>query len=79
MARVAITLDEARTRFKCAHAAAVKAEPLCRPIFERWRADVLAAATGEADAVVAVRGHRRAAEVAGNPIPKGGNKQQGRR
>jgi hypothetical protein len=54
MAQVAITLEQARQRFKCAHAAALKADPLCKTIFERWKAEMLAAGSGESEGVRAV-------------------------
>jgi hypothetical protein len=47
MAPLLVTLAQAKTRFNRAHSAALAAEPLCRPIFERWRAEMLAAGTGE--------------------------------
>jgi hypothetical protein len=42
---------QAHVRFKRAHSAALTAEPLCRPIFERWRAEMLAAGTGKPESV----------------------------
>jgi len=43
MAQVAVTLAQAKTGFQRAHRAALAAEPLCQPIFERWKAEMLAA------------------------------------
>jgi hypothetical protein len=54
MAQVTITLEQAKARFQRAHAAALKADPLCQMIFERWRADMLAAGRGEPEEVRAV-------------------------
>jgi len=54
MAPFAITLEQARERFKRAHAAALKADPLCKTIFDRWKAELLAAGSGEPEVVRAV-------------------------
>ena len=54
MDQVAITLEQARQRFKCAHAAALKADPLCKTIYDRWKAELLAAGSGEPEGVPAV-------------------------
>jgi hypothetical protein len=51
MAKIQITLDQAKARFTRAHAAALNAEPLCRALFDRWRADMLLAARGEDETV----------------------------
>lgn len=37
MAKITITLPQAKERFQRAHAAALKAEPLCKALFDRWR------------------------------------------
>jgi hypothetical protein len=40
-----------KERFACAHAAALKAEPLSKALFDRWKAELLLAAHGEDEAV----------------------------
>jgi hypothetical protein len=50
MAKIAITLDQAKQRFARAHAAALKAEPLCGALFNRWKAELLLACHGEDEA-----------------------------
>jgi hypothetical protein len=50
MAKIAITIDQAKARFTRAHAAALKAEPLCKALFDRWKADLLLAGHGEPEA-----------------------------
>jgi hypothetical protein len=50
MPRIEITLDQAKERFTRTHAAALKAEPLCRALFDKWRAELLLAAHGEDEA-----------------------------
>jgi hypothetical protein len=50
MPRIEITLDQAKQRFTRAHAAALKAEPLCKALFDRWKAELLLAGHGEDEA-----------------------------
>ena len=60
MAQVAFTLAQAKTGFQRAHKAALAAELLCRPIFERWKAEMLAAGSGEPEEVRAAMAWRMA-------------------
>jgi hypothetical protein len=54
MPKIAITLPQAKERFARAHAAALKAEPLSKLMFDRWRAELLLAGHGEDEATKAV-------------------------
>jgi hypothetical protein len=51
MPKIAITLDQAKQRFARAHAAASKADPISKVLFDRWRAELLLAGHGEDEAI----------------------------
>ena len=50
VARIEITYAQAKQRFARAHAAALRAEPLCKALFDRWKAKLLLAGHGEDEA-----------------------------
>jgi hypothetical protein len=60
MPKIAITLPQAKERFARAHAAALKAEPMSKLMFDRWKAELLLAGHGEDEATRAAMTYKLA-------------------